>query len=447
MDELDGADWVEGYAAPAFGDYDNDGDLDLFVTVFPGYGDSRLYRNDGGWNFTNVTGEEGLDWVDASQQAAWADFDNDGDLDLLSGAKLMVNLGNDNHWLKIKLVGDGQSVNSAAIGAQVRITVPGLGTLSRQVEAGTATTGNQNDMTLHFGLGSFSGQVQLEVLWPDGTTEYVDTPVDCLVVVDYVPSCGDWGYLQTDLDKNCYVDFLDWNLFAEQYMISSEANETIYNYQGVTTATDDIFAYACDVDTFPFGGNIGNRNSKVEATDAQYTAIAQNDSSRWETVEPGTSDEILLWLDMNIKEDINNIQRVDLTFVGHSGGSVAIKHKVYVMKTGTDWEQSDSWVPVGDSLLIQPGVDTELAVSITSNISDYVDPATGLITWAVYQFNTTSAVQMRINYVQMKVTGDSNLVGDFNGDSSVDLFDVADFVDDWIECTDPNDPLNCKVAL
>jgi len=171
-----GVSWVESYASPTLGDYDNDGDLDLFFTAVY-TSDSRLYRNDGNWNFTNVTAAEGLSGQGPTYQAAWADFDNDGDLDLVTNGRIFVNNGNANHWLKVHLQGDGVSVNAAAIGAQVRLDVPGLGTITRQVETVTGES-NQNDPTMHFGLGSHSSPVQMEIRWPDGTTRTYTVNVD-----------------------------------------------------------------------------------------------------------------------------------------------------------------------------------------------------------------------------------------------------------------------------
>ena len=105
-------------------------------------------------------------------QAAWADFNNDGFLDLATGGRLYQNRGNNNHWIKVRLEGNGSTVNRAAIGAQVRIDLGGGIVLSREVEAGTGE-GNQNDLTLHFGLGSRREPVTLEIAWPDGTKKMV----------------------------------------------------------------------------------------------------------------------------------------------------------------------------------------------------------------------------------------------------------------------------------
>jgi hypothetical protein len=171
--------WQESYASPALGDFDNDGRLDLyFTTVYPG-DKSVLYRNLGGWKFEEVKNGAGVA-LPQTYQAAWADFDNDGHLDLMTGGKLFRNPGGPNHWLKVRLRGGGK-VNRAAIGAQVRLKL-GERTLSRQVEGATGQ-GNQNDLTLHFGLGDRTDPVKLEVRWPDGTRQEVETLVDRLVTV------------------------------------------------------------------------------------------------------------------------------------------------------------------------------------------------------------------------------------------------------------------------
>lgn len=65
----------------AVGDYDNDGDFDLYVAT---YGDNLLYRNNGDGSFAEVAKAVGVAEPDSTVGAAWADYDNDGDLDLMA---------------------------------------------------------------------------------------------------------------------------------------------------------------------------------------------------------------------------------------------------------------------------------------------------------------------------------------------------------------------------
>jgi hypothetical protein len=180
--------YQESYASPAAGDYDNDGDLDLFFTTvyatasFGRPNNPVLFRNDGDFAFADATAAMKLDALPPTYQAAWADFDQDGDLDLVTAGKLFVNQAASGHWLRVRLAGDGKAVNRSAIGAQVRISLMKR-TLTRQVEAGTGE-GNQNDLTLHFGLGDGSQSVRLEIAWPDGTKQTVnDAAIDRTITI------------------------------------------------------------------------------------------------------------------------------------------------------------------------------------------------------------------------------------------------------------------------
>ncbi len=155
--------WQESYSSPAAADVDNDGWIDLFFTTVYKGDTSRLFLNRGDWRMEDVTESAGIE-SRRTYQNAFGDFDNDGRLDLVTGGKLYRNLTEGGHWLKIDLV--GKTPNTAAIGAQVVVE---SGTLRqvRQVEAGTGS-GNQNDLRLHFGLGDRADPVQVSVRWPDG---------------------------------------------------------------------------------------------------------------------------------------------------------------------------------------------------------------------------------------------------------------------------------------
>ena len=172
-----GVHYQESYASPSVGDFDNDGNLDLFFTTVYGTASfgrpnqSVLFRNDGKFKVTNVTSQVKIPRLPPTYQSAWADYDNDGDLDFASAGRLFQNQGNKNSWLRVRLHGDGKSINRAAIGAQVRVFAAAK-IHTRQVEAGTGE-GNQNDLTLHVGLGAHSGDVKVEIFWPNKKTKTI----------------------------------------------------------------------------------------------------------------------------------------------------------------------------------------------------------------------------------------------------------------------------------
>jgi hypothetical protein len=187
--------YQESYASPSAGDADNDGDLDLFFTTvyetasFGLKNNPVLFRNEGAFAFTDATAPSNLASLPVTYQAAWADFDHDGDLDLVTAGKLFENQSAENpgagrHWLEIRLEGNGTTINRSAIGTQVRIQLPGR-TLTRQVEAGTGE-GNQNDLLLHFGLGDHAEPVRLDVLWPNQRTQTLENVgVDRIMTVRF----------------------------------------------------------------------------------------------------------------------------------------------------------------------------------------------------------------------------------------------------------------------
>ncbi len=155
----------------SWGDYDNDGDLDLFVAKL---GDDALYRNNGGDSFTKVTAGEIVQAGRLTYGAIWGDYDNDGDLDLFAANILgednflYQNVGTRNHWLNIQL--NGTVSNAAAIGAKVSILATIDRSLVRQARELSGQTGylSQNSLNAEFGLGDAAMADSLRVDWPSG---------------------------------------------------------------------------------------------------------------------------------------------------------------------------------------------------------------------------------------------------------------------------------------
>ncbi len=153
-----------------WGDYDNDGDLDIYLAN-ASVG-NKLLRNDGGGTFVDATSGP-LGSTLTSMGASFADYDSDGDLDIYvsnysGGNELFKNvIGTNNHWFHIDLV--GTISNKSAIGARVKITTSS-GTQIREVSSGNGLYG-QNSLTVEFGLGSVTTVGQIDINWPSGTTQ------------------------------------------------------------------------------------------------------------------------------------------------------------------------------------------------------------------------------------------------------------------------------------
>jgi hypothetical protein len=192
-------------------DYDNDGDLDLyFHDHLSGTGNQKLYRNDGNWQFTNVTSSMGLSGGPSTgaggYDSVWGDLDRDGDQDLvdpnnltLSGTptpeRVYVNdaATNGNHWLYVNLA--GPSDNTTGIGASLYATIAwgSLDGVTLRREANTnAGTFNQSDLPVHFGLGASTTIDKLRIVWPDGSSQNLfNVAVDQYLTVHYLP--GDYS--------------------------------------------------------------------------------------------------------------------------------------------------------------------------------------------------------------------------------------------------------------
>jgi hypothetical protein len=167
----------EGDVNAAWGDYDNDGDLDLVISsLYQGHY-SKFYRNDGDDGFLDITYETGTPVHDAVG-AVWFDADEDGDLDLLlmdrrgtQRLQFFVNrVGQDNNWLELRL--EGTTTNRSAVGARVTVTADGV-TRIREVKGGGRHMNAQDSMVVHFGLGKAQNIEAATIRWIGGETETI----------------------------------------------------------------------------------------------------------------------------------------------------------------------------------------------------------------------------------------------------------------------------------
>ena len=253
-----GAEWL---------DYDNDGDLDLIMTNGmdnPASDEEnhfnndrmRLWRNDGNGKFTEVGVDEGVTDTRSGKGLLTFDYDNDGDLDVfvVNNRDQPVLYRNDSddshHYLRVKT--KGTISNADGLGARVTIT-PSLGNSPHvwEINAGSNYL-SQSESTAHFGLGADTTMVDLlTIKWPSGLIQsFVNVAADQLLEVLEPTMLGDtdgdndvdlddlmklalnWqtiaGWNGGDLDGTGYVDELDLFALGDNWLDGVSPGQTAF---------------------------------------------------------------------------------------------------------------------------------------------------------------------------------------------------------------------------
>ncbi len=177
--------WNDGDITAAVFDFDNDGRKDVLInsTDYPGTR-AHLWHQKPDGTFEVVPIDQGIDHT-SSHGVGVADFDHDGDLDLVLGhsrfrcssgnhcyppdkayARLYENtVGQDGNWLQVDLQGKDGTTNHFAVGARVTVKTDAMTQIS-DVDGGHGHYGIEDEMTRHFGLGS-ACRATVTVRWPD----------------------------------------------------------------------------------------------------------------------------------------------------------------------------------------------------------------------------------------------------------------------------------------
>jgi hypothetical protein len=180
-----GLDMVLAPMGSNYGDFDNDGFLDMYLgtgdpeisTLVP----NRMFKNVAGRRFAEITGPSGTGHLQKGHAVACGDWDRDGDVDLfieMGGAVngdryhniLFQNPGQGNRWLAIKLV--GQKTNRAAIGARIKVVTAGDKPLTVHRHTSSGSSFGANSLQTTIGLAKADRIALLEIHWPtSGTTQ------------------------------------------------------------------------------------------------------------------------------------------------------------------------------------------------------------------------------------------------------------------------------------
>jgi enediyne biosynthesis protein E4 len=191
--------WL-GWGA-GFADFDNDGWLDVFLVnghVYPevekltteaGYAQRKvLYQNLKNGKFADVSAQVGGAVMEntPSRGAAFGDFDNDGDTDIVinpvnAAPELIRNDSKSgNNWLKIKLIGVKSTRNG--IGARIKVTTED-GAQIEEVRSGSSYY-SQNDLRVNFGVGKAAKVKSIEIKWLSGQIDTLsDVPVNQIIAI------------------------------------------------------------------------------------------------------------------------------------------------------------------------------------------------------------------------------------------------------------------------
>jgi FG-GAP-like repeat/ASPIC and UnbV len=181
--DTSGITYDETHSDPAWGDVDNDGDLDLYLTSIYKNERSYLYLNNGDGSFSDITCLSGTRVLNG-WGCAFSDFDRDGDLDLAvgssSGVTLFRNQGGGNHWIQVGV--QGSTDNVSAIGTRVTV-IRDQDLQIREIEGGKGTS-SQQSLIQHFGLGTHASPVQIRLQFPSGDHMIIGPfPVDNRVTI------------------------------------------------------------------------------------------------------------------------------------------------------------------------------------------------------------------------------------------------------------------------
>lgn len=194
-----GLDMVFATMGSNFGDFDNDGFLDMYLgtgdpniaTLVP----NRMFKNVEGRRFAEISSSTGTGHLQKGHSVSCADWDRDGDLDIfveMGGAipgdryhnVLFQNPGQGNHWLSLKLT--GKKTNRSAIGARIKLTTAGDQPRTFHRHVSTGSSFGANPLEQHIGLAQATQVAVLEIHWPtSGTTQvFRDIAADQAIEID-----------------------------------------------------------------------------------------------------------------------------------------------------------------------------------------------------------------------------------------------------------------------
>ncbi|HMV26446.1 MAG TPA: FG-GAP-like repeat-containing protein [bacterium] len=268
-------------------DFDNDGDLDCFISNENG-DSSRYYQNNNDGTFTRIDTLAMSNGTNPRRGATAGDFDQDGDLDLYVYSSFTgVNnffrndLTNGNHWINFRL--SGKVTNHTAWGAIIRVkaTIGGNSRWqTRQMSAQNSFSGHSAELQ-HFGMADATNVDSVEIRWPSGIRQYVTSlavnqTVDIIedTSLSYKPNFK-WLSNNTTFVDSSYTTtlFAHANPKAVYRLIQSPSGMTIDSISGL-------------IQWMPNATQTGNQTVRVSAVNSQGTQERQYTLNVIQLVKP-----------------------------------------------------------------------------------------------------------------------------------------------------------------
>ena len=312
--------------------------------------DNYMYKNNGDLSFENVIEDWGLSFEGYSNGAAYADLDNDGDLEIIINniddpAYIFENKSADKkigNYLRVKL--NGAEKNPLALGTKILIEHGN----EKYFQHHTLSRGFQSsvDPVIHFGLGDLAVVEKITVTWPDGKKEILDNvPTNQLLEIDYTNGLEDLGSENTLAAGKFFTDKTE-ELGIDYFHLENPYNDYIkeillphgYSMMGPGLAVGDVNGDG--MDDFFIGGAAGKKGALfLQNKNGQFNLLENNP---WEADKDKEDMDALFF-------DADGDQDLDLYVV--SGGNENKKNhpsyqdRLYINMGNGDFEKSSNALP------------------------------------------------------------------------------------------------------
>ena len=286
---------VDNHWTGQWADYNNDGYIDVLVGV--GTGHNRIFRNNYGSSFTEDFSTTIRQATGYTIGGAWADYDLDGDMDFYNANFSDINTffeneGNTNNWLNVAL--EGVTSNRSGVGAKIVVKTSWGQSLLRVVS--TQDGRGQTTPNQHFGL-SGAGVNSIAVFWPSGSAQSIKTNANQFITIQEGVVTDDRPKVMVLAANGSYVGDVQKKLIESGEFslvdivradLTTPTLPELENYDAVLVSSDSGFN-----DAILLGNNLtsyaDNGGVVVTAVFALYGSLIQgNFPANYELIVPST---------------------------------------------------------------------------------------------------------------------------------------------------------------